>query len=188
MTDKRSALENAAHGRTLNLSSPLCMQVLVDDYREAYWWLRDNTPEDARVMAWWDYGYQITGIGNRTTIADGNTWNHEHIATLGRVLSVRSIRKHSRITCSMLCHATSNCLQHALACNFIVCKLKLHTAYFAMQLQIVCNMFRLHAACFAMQLQTVCNMKLFAIYFGMQLQIACNMLCFDMQLALKQRL
>jgi dolichyl-diphosphooligosaccharide--protein glycosyltransferase len=51
--------------------------IIVDDYREAYWWLRDNTPEDSRVMAWWDYGYQITGIGNRTTIADGNTWNHE---------------------------------------------------------------------------------------------------------------
>jgi dolichyl-diphosphooligosaccharide---protein glycosyltransferase len=28
--------------------------VMLDDYREAYWWLRDNTPEDARVMAWWD--------------------------------------------------------------------------------------------------------------------------------------
>jgi dolichyl-diphosphooligosaccharide--protein glycosyltransferase len=27
-------------------------QVVVDDYREAYWWLRDNTPEDARIMAW----------------------------------------------------------------------------------------------------------------------------------------
>lgn len=51
--------------------------IIVDDYREAYWWVRDNTPEDARVMAWWDYGYQITGIANRTTIADGNTWNHE---------------------------------------------------------------------------------------------------------------
>jgi len=62
-------------------------QVLVDDYREAYWWLRDNTAEDARVMAWWDYGYQIAGIANRTTIADGNTWNHEHIATLGRALT-----------------------------------------------------------------------------------------------------
>ena len=24
---------------------------------------QDNTPADARVMAWWDYGYQITGIG-----------------------------------------------------------------------------------------------------------------------------
>ena len=61
--------------------------IKVDDYREAYWWLRDNTPEDARVMAWWDYGYQITGISNRTTIADGNTWNHEHIALLGKALT-----------------------------------------------------------------------------------------------------
>ncbi|CAB9527217.1 glycosyltransferase subunit STT3A [Seminavis robusta] len=61
--------------------------VKVDDYREAYWWLRDNTPEDARIMAWWDYGYQITGISNRTTIADGNTWNHEHIALLGLALT-----------------------------------------------------------------------------------------------------
>ena len=32
--------------------------------------LRDNTPDDARVLAWWDYGYQITGIANRTTIAN----------------------------------------------------------------------------------------------------------------------
>jgi dolichyl-diphosphooligosaccharide--protein glycosyltransferase len=69
-------------GRTANGQT-----VVVDDYREAYWWLRDNTPEDARIMAWWDYGYQITGIGNRTTIADGNTWNHEHIALLGRTLT-----------------------------------------------------------------------------------------------------
>jgi len=60
---------------------------IIDDYRQAYWWLRDNTPEDSRVMAWWDYGYQINGVGNRTTIADGNTWNHEHIATLGRCLT-----------------------------------------------------------------------------------------------------
>ncbi|KAL7543759.1 hypothetical protein ACHAXR_013057 [Thalassiosira sp. AJA248-18] len=61
--------------------------IKVDDYREAYWWLRDNTPDDARIMAWWDYGYQITGIANRTTIADGNTWNHEHIALLGKALT-----------------------------------------------------------------------------------------------------
>ena len=61
--------------------------IMVDDYREAYWWLRDNTPEDSRVMAWWDYGYQIAGIANRTTLADGNTWNHEHIALLGKTLT-----------------------------------------------------------------------------------------------------
>jgi len=61
--------------------------VIVDDFREAYFFLRDNTPEDARVLAWWDYGYQITGISNRTTLADGNTWNHEHIALLGKILT-----------------------------------------------------------------------------------------------------
>uniref|UniRef100_A0A7S2XHW6 STT3/PglB/AglB core domain-containing protein n=1 Tax=Attheya septentrionalis TaxID=420275 RepID=A0A7S2XHW6_9STRA len=62
-------------------------EVIVDDYREGYWWLRDNTPQDSRIMAWWDYGYQITAIANRTTIADGNTWNHEHIALLGKALT-----------------------------------------------------------------------------------------------------
>jgi len=62
-------------------------EVTVDDYRKCYWWINDNTPADARILSWWDYGYQITAIANRTTIADGNTWNHEHIALLGRVLT-----------------------------------------------------------------------------------------------------
>jgi dolichyl-diphosphooligosaccharide--protein glycosyltransferase len=68
--------------------------VIVDDYREAYKWLAENTPEDARIMAWWDYGYQINGIANRTTIADGNTWNHEHIALLGRILTAPEKEAH----------------------------------------------------------------------------------------------
>merc|ERR1740139_747948 len=62
-------------------------EVTVDDYRTCYWWINDNTPKDSRILAWWDYGYQITAIANRTTIADGNTWNHEHIALLGRTLT-----------------------------------------------------------------------------------------------------
>eukprot|EP00927_Polykrikos_kofoidii_P035988 TRINITY_DN3044_c0_g1_i1.p1 TRINITY_DN3044_c0_g1~~TRINITY_DN3044_c0_g1_i1.p1 ORF type:complete len:888 (+),score=109.62 TRINITY_DN3044_c0_g1_i1:104-2767(+) len=60
---------------------------IVDDYLKGYEWVEANTPKDSRVMAWWDYGYQITGIAKRTSIADGNTWNHEHIATLGRMLT-----------------------------------------------------------------------------------------------------
>merc|ERR1719395_527167 len=70
-------------------------QVIVDDYREAYHWLRDKTPKDARVMAWWDYGYQIAGIAKRTSIADGNTWNHEHIATLGKMLTSPQKKAHN---------------------------------------------------------------------------------------------
>ena len=31
-------------------------------------------------MSWWDYGYQIAGMGNRTTLVDNNTWNNSHIA------------------------------------------------------------------------------------------------------------
>ncbi|KAL1496089.1 hypothetical protein AB1Y20_014715 [Prymnesium parvum] len=68
---------------------------IVDDYREAYAWLRQHTPADARVMAWWDYGYQITGIANRTTLADGNTWNHEHIALLGLALTSPLAESHA---------------------------------------------------------------------------------------------
>eukprot|EP01062_Namystynia_karyoxenos_P025993 TRINITY_DN2033_c0_g3_i4.p1 TRINITY_DN2033_c0_g3~~TRINITY_DN2033_c0_g3_i4.p1 ORF type:complete len:994 (+),score=370.66 TRINITY_DN2033_c0_g3_i4:120-2984(+) len=70
---------------------------IIDDYREAYLWVKRNTPEDARVMAWWDYGYQITGIANRTTIADGNTWNHEHIATLGKCLTSPEDKAHAMV-------------------------------------------------------------------------------------------
>lgn len=42
--------------------------VILDDYRETYAWIRNNTEEDAKVMAWWDYGYQLAGMANRTTI------------------------------------------------------------------------------------------------------------------------
>jgi dolichyl-diphosphooligosaccharide--protein glycosyltransferase len=53
---------------------------ILDDFREAYYWLRQNTHEKARVMSWWDYGYQIAGMANRTTLVDNNTWNNSHIA------------------------------------------------------------------------------------------------------------
>lgn len=51
-------------------------QNIIDDFREAYYWLRQNTKEDAKVMSWWDYGYQIAGFADRTTLVDNNTWNN----------------------------------------------------------------------------------------------------------------
>lgn len=60
---------------------------IVDDYYVGYKWIRENTPQDSRVLSWWDYGYQIAGISNRTTLADGNTWNLEHIALIGKILT-----------------------------------------------------------------------------------------------------
>ncbi|KIW48404.1 uncharacterized protein PV06_00992 [Exophiala oligosperma] len=64
-------------------------QHIIDDYREAYYWLRQNTPKDAKIMSWWDYGYQIGGMADRPTLVDNNTWNNTHIATVGKAMSSR---------------------------------------------------------------------------------------------------
>jgi dolichyl-diphosphooligosaccharide--protein glycosyltransferase len=32
-------------------------KVIIDDYREAYYWLKMNTEKDAKILSWWDYGY-----------------------------------------------------------------------------------------------------------------------------------
>jgi len=62
-------------------------RVIFDDFREAYYWLRQNTPEDAKVMSWWDYGYQITAMANRTILVDNNTWNNTHISRVGQAMA-----------------------------------------------------------------------------------------------------
>ncbi|KAF9207876.1 oligosaccharyl transferase stt3 subunit [Haplosporangium sp. Z 27] len=62
-------------------------QMIIDDFREAYYWLRKNTKEDAKVMSWWDYGYQMAGMANVTTLVDNNTWNNTHIATVGKAMA-----------------------------------------------------------------------------------------------------
>ncbi|KAI0091556.1 oligosaccharyl transferase STT3 subunit [Irpex rosettiformis] len=68
-------------------SNPDGSQHIIDDFREAYYWLRQNTPQDAVVMSWWDYGYQIAGMADRPTLVDNNTWNNTHIATVGKAMS-----------------------------------------------------------------------------------------------------
>ena len=73
----------------MSAKKPTGGKEIIDDYREAYYWLRQNTPEDAKIMSWWDYGYQITGFSNRTVLVDNNTWNNTHIATVGRAMSSR---------------------------------------------------------------------------------------------------
>jgi len=62
-------------------------KIIFDDFREAYNWLKINTPEDARIMSWWDYGYQITAMANRTVLVDNNTWNNTHISRVGQAMA-----------------------------------------------------------------------------------------------------
>lgn len=62
-------------------------RMILDDFREAYYWLSQNTDDKARIMSWWDYGYQIAGMANRTTLVDNNTWNNSHIALVGLAMA-----------------------------------------------------------------------------------------------------
>ncbi|KAF9465592.1 oligosaccharyl transferase STT3 subunit [Collybia nuda] len=68
-------------------TNPDGSQHIIDDFREAYYWLRQNTQEDSVVLSWWDYGYQIAGMADRPTLVDNNTWNNTHIATVGKVMA-----------------------------------------------------------------------------------------------------
>ena len=54
-----------------------------DDWKEATLWLKQNTPEDAIIASWWDYGYWITTLSERTTLADNATlidWQIQKLA------------------------------------------------------------------------------------------------------------
>jgi dolichyl-diphosphooligosaccharide--protein glycosyltransferase len=47
-------------------------------------WLKENTSEDAVIAAWWDYGYWISTLAERKTLADNSTvldWQIRKIAS-----------------------------------------------------------------------------------------------------------
>jgi len=63
------------------------------DWVDTLIWMRENLPpspskpgEPGTVVAsWWDYGYWITAIANRTTLADNGTWNSTQIKQIGKM-------------------------------------------------------------------------------------------------------
>ena len=57
-------------------------------------WMKQNTPQDAKILSWWDYGYWIAGMGNRTTYVDNFTCNMTHIAKVGMVLASSESEAH----------------------------------------------------------------------------------------------
>ena len=47
--------------------------ISTNDWPDGMQWLRENTPEDAVIAAWWDYGYWISTLSERKTLADNST-------------------------------------------------------------------------------------------------------------------
>jgi dolichyl-diphosphooligosaccharide---protein glycosyltransferase len=43
------------------------------DWFETLEWIKNNTPQDAIIASWWDYGYWITTLSDRITLIDNAT-------------------------------------------------------------------------------------------------------------------
>jgi asparagine N-glycosylation enzyme membrane subunit Stt3 len=54
------------------------------DWLEALSWMRENTPQGSVVFAWWDYGYWITALGDRRSLADNGTQNATQIGMIAQ--------------------------------------------------------------------------------------------------------
>jgi dolichyl-diphosphooligosaccharide--protein glycosyltransferase len=75
----------ADSGVSLSNGGTVFARSQLTDWTQALQWIRDNTPTNAVVIAWWDYGYWITVMGNRTSVADNATLNSTRIAEIGRM-------------------------------------------------------------------------------------------------------
>ncbi|MEJ2281517.1 MAG: STT3 domain-containing protein [Candidatus Bathyarchaeota archaeon] len=79
-------IDRAYSPTTIAASSlPLKPGEPVSDWLDALNWMRVNMETDDVVAAWWDYGYWITAIANKTTLADNGTGNTTQIALIGKM-------------------------------------------------------------------------------------------------------
>jgi dolichyl-diphosphooligosaccharide--protein glycosyltransferase len=60
-------------------------RVSFPDWIQTLQWVRQDTPTNAVIISWWDYGYWFTVMGNRTTTADNATLNGTRIAEIGNM-------------------------------------------------------------------------------------------------------
>lgn len=61
-------------------------RVVHHDWQDSMEWLKNNTPQDSIVASWWDYGYWITTLGERTSLADNATLSTKVIQEIARML------------------------------------------------------------------------------------------------------
>jgi len=56
-----------------------------NDWLETLEWIKFNTPEDSIVASWWDYGYWISTVAERTTLIDNATISTWQIAKVAEI-------------------------------------------------------------------------------------------------------
>jgi dolichyl-diphosphooligosaccharide--protein glycosyltransferase len=56
----------------------------IPDWMETLAWMRDNLPQNAIIGCWWDYGYWINVMANKSVIADNSTTNGTQIKLIAQ--------------------------------------------------------------------------------------------------------
>lgn len=59
--------------------------VATTDWLDAMTWLKEKTPPDSKVAAWWDYGYWITTLGHRKSFDDNATLIDSRIKLMAKM-------------------------------------------------------------------------------------------------------
>ncbi len=59
-------------------------RVSSDDWFKTLAWIKANTTSSAAIASWWDYGYWITTLGERATLADNATINSTRIQQIAK--------------------------------------------------------------------------------------------------------
>jgi len=57
-----------------------------NDWLDALEWIKLNTPENSVIASWWDYGYWITTMSERTTFIDNSTLIDSRIKHMAKIL------------------------------------------------------------------------------------------------------
>lgn len=103
MRDRPRVFEQSYSPVTIMASSvPLRTGEPILEWYDTLMWMKHRLPDDAIVVSWWDYGYWISIIGNKTTLVDNGTFNTTQIANVGRIFmsneteSIKILEKYER--------------------------------------------------------------------------------------------
>lgn len=60
-------------------------KISTTDWLDSLEWIKNNTPKDAVIASWWDYGYWIQTMAERASLADNSTLNTKLIQNIANM-------------------------------------------------------------------------------------------------------
>lgn len=80
-----SEASSIAHNPATILNGGTNLPIATNDWLDALDWMKNNTPKNAVVASWWDYGYWIQTMGERASLADNSTVSTNIIKNIAKM-------------------------------------------------------------------------------------------------------